>query len=86
MRRPPLERFLEPLAARKPGDSFVATSALAVVIESPESWGYEEFRRCRTFDEVKSLAQSRHLKVTNEFGRIQLFRDGRLIGSFWLFD
>ncbi len=74
------------LATRNMREFFSATSVLAIVVESPENWGYDEFRRCRTFDEVKLLAVSKSLKATNEFGRIDLFRNERLVGSFWLFD
>jgi len=80
------EKNHEALAERNSSDSFIATSALTLAVEHPETWGYEEFRRCRTFVELKSLARSRDLKALNDFGRIQLFRDKVLVGSFWLFD
>lgn len=78
--------FHESLAARASGDCFVSTTALVFSAEPPEAWDFDCFRKCRTFDEVKALATSKGLEAKNEMGRIQLFRQGRPIGSFWLFD
>jgi len=86
MRKPPKAAVPESLAARGPGDSFASTAALVVAVEPPETWNYAWFRKCRTFDEVKTLAASMNLKARNESGRIELFRKTRLVGSFWLFD
>lgn len=76
----------ESLVNRASEDSFAPTSALIGANDPPESWGFYLFRKCRTFDEVKALAKAKGLKATNEFGRIQLFRQEHPIGSFWLFD
>jgi hypothetical protein len=76
----------ESLSARAASDCFASTSALVVASEPPASWGYECFRRCRTFDEVKALARTKNLQAANELGQIQLWRQGQLIARFWLFD
>jgi hypothetical protein len=76
----------ESLVNRASEDSFAPTSALIGANEPPGSWGFDLFRKCRTFDEVKALAKVKGLTVTNEFGRIQLFRQECPMGSFWLFD
>lgn len=54
--------------------NFALTVALATSEEPPEVWGFAEFRRCRTFDEVKALAFARRLSARNEWGRIILTR------------
>ena len=86
MRKSRDERLHESLASREPRDSFISTAALVYAAESPASWDYALFCKCRTFDEVKELAKAKCLDATNEFGQIQLARRGQLIGSFWLFD
>jgi len=80
------EHLHESLASRAPRDSFISTAALVHAAESPVSWDYTLFRKCRTFDEVKALAKTKGLDAVNEFGRVQLARQGQFIGSFWLFD
>ena len=80
------ERLHESLASREPRDSFTLTAALVHAAESPELWDYALFGKCRTFDEVKALAKTKGLDAVNEFGYIQLARQGQFIGSFWLFD
>jgi len=80
------DRFLESLASRESRNSFISTTALIHTTESPASWNYALFCKCRTFDEVKKLANAKGLHAVNEFGRIQLTRQGQSIGSFWLFD
>lgn len=86
-----MKRLLQPgldesLVSRALEDSFASVSALIDANEPPVSWGFDLFRKCRTFDEVKALAKAKGLTATNEFGRVQLFRQERPIGSFWLFD
>jgi len=76
----------ESLASREANDSFTSTTAIAHTMGSPASWHYALFRKCRTFDEVKTLAKANDLEATNELGCIQLTRKGQLIGSLWLFD
>jgi len=73
------------VGSRDPKETF-STAALADVTEAPKSWHYFLFRKCRTFDEVKMLADKQNLQATNEFGLIRLSRNGRFVGSFWLFD
>lgn len=86
MKSSPQPGLDESLVNRASEDSFAPTSALIGANEPPESWGFDLFRKCRTLDEVKALAKAKGLIVTNEFGRIQLFRQECPIGSFWLFD
>jgi hypothetical protein len=74
------------LLSRRLNESFSSTSALVYAAEPIESWNYALFRKCRTFDEVKLLARAEGFEASNEFGCIQLSREGQLVASFWLFD
>ena len=79
------ESLRDGVASRDPKETF-STAALVDAAEASESWHYSLFRKCRTFDEVKMLADKQDLQATNEFGLIRLSRKGRFVGSFWLFD
>ncbi|MDP0494663.1 MAG: hypothetical protein Q7Q73_00515 [Verrucomicrobiota bacterium JB024] len=80
------EGLLGELARRTPRTSFARTAAVAAASQSEQSWHFEAFRACRTFDEVKALAATLGMRAENDFGCVSLFRDGRRIASFWLFD
>lgn len=86
MKRSRHKRVRESLGSRASTDSFALTAALVNAAEPPETWDYGFFSKCRTFDEVKKLAETLGLDAVNEFGRIQLSRRGQSVGSFWLFD
>ncbi len=78
--------YHESLAVRASSDSFTSTSALVLAHEPPAAWDFDCFGKCRTFDEVKTFVTLKGLEVANAFGRIQLFRPARPVGSFRLFD
>ena len=82
----PVKPIIDSLILREEAASFASSSAILEAREPQTSWDYALFRRCRTFDEVKSLAQARGFKATNEMGYITLKRKGAFIAGFWLFD